>query len=433
MKDCIIEIPQGTLRGADFGAYRQFYDVPYAEDRGRFREAGAAPCWDGVRDAVLPGPVFPQASGRLAFVMGNTAEEKNQSESAFSVNIWTPPAEGPHLVLFWMHGGAFMTGGGAIPWYSGAALAEKAGIVVVNVSYRLGVLGNLYLPGLTEGNLSVTDVNKALRWVHENIAYFGGDSDNITIAGQSAGAWYCVLMMGNPQLRGLFRRAGLFSFNGGTAPYLPAEADRMTSVLLEKLGITAEKLLTKDVSDILAAQKIPVSQPERLNIPFLPVIDSETVFTDYIRQSAVVSDPSVEVFCGTVAHESTPFVAAREGETEEEYLSRVEVNTKAAFLNDTELLLQYLRNAGHPVYRYEFAYESAMEHVHACHCFDIPFLLRNFSQWAGAPFLEGIDMEQAERVSEEYSGAFVRFTRDGEPGRGWKPYDGMKETAVRLA
>lgn len=460
MKECIVNLPQGKLKGTDFGAYRQFFDVPYAVDRGRFREAGEAVAWSGVRDATAPGPVFPQAPGRLSFVMGNTQEEKVQSESAFAVNIWAPSEPGRYPVLFWMHGGAFMTGGGAIPWYSGAALAEQAGVVVVNVNYRLGVLGNLYLPGLSDVNLSVKDVYQALKWVSQNIEYFGGDPKNITIAGQSAGAWYAVLMMGNPELKGLFRRAGLFSFNGGTAPYLPAEAKKMTSILLEKLGIGGadgsevkvragkgavislgsvrsaadrEKLLTMAPSEILAAQKIAVNQPERLNIPFLPVIDNKTIFPDYIRQSAVVGDPSVEIFCGTVAHESTPFVAVREGETESAYLERVQANTNVAFVNDTELLLQYLRNAGHPVYRYEFAFESRMEHVHACHCFDIPFLLRNFKQWEGAPFLDGMDADAAARVSETYSGAFVRFMKSGEPGNGWKPYDGTKETVFRLA
>ena len=96
----------------------------------------------------------------------------------------------------------------------------------------MGVLGNLYLPGVADTNLSVHDVNQALIWVHDNIRYFGGDPDNITIAGQSAGAWYAVVMMGNPELNGLYRRAGLFSFNGGTAPYLkdldPGECRRVS-------------------------------------------------------------------------------------------------------------------------------------------------------------------------------------------------------------
>ena len=96
----------------------------------------------------------------------------------------------------------------------------------------MGVLGNLYLPGVADTNLSVHDVNQALIWVHDNIRYFGGDPDNITIAGQSAGAWYAVVMMGNPELNGLYRRARLFSFNGGMAPYLkdldPGECRRVS-------------------------------------------------------------------------------------------------------------------------------------------------------------------------------------------------------------
>lgn len=131
---------------------------------------------------------------------------------------------------------------------------------------------------------------------------------------------------------------------------------------------------------------------------------------------------------GTVAHESTPFAAPEDSETEEKYLSRVELNTRAAFVNDTELLLRYLGNAGHSVYRYIFAFESAMPHVHACHCFDVPFLFRNFPQWKNAPFLQNMDSAQAAAVSAAYSDAFVRFMKTGNPGDDWKPYDGTQAT-----
>lgn len=385
----IINLPQGKLEGLDLNGCKQFMDVPYASDAGRFKIAQAVKHWEGTRDATKPGPVFPQTAGRLSFVMGNTEEEKNQSEGAFSVNIWTPDTEGCCPVLFWMHGGAFMTGGGAIPWYSGEALARDKGIVVVNVSYRLGVLGNLYLPEIADVNLSVHDVDQALN--------------------------------------GLYRRAGLFSFNGGTAPYLKAEAAAMTDQLLAKLGLRdPHDLITMPVQEILAAQKIAVNQPERLNIPFLPVIDDCTIFPDYIRQASVNADPSVEIFCGTVSHESTPFVSCSEGEPEEKYLERVRQNTEIAFVNDTELLLRYLGNAGHDIYRYEFAYESEMPHVHACHCFDIPFLLRGFDKWAGAPFLDKMDLAECRRVSEAYSSDFVSFMKTGRPNECWERYDGTK-------
>ena len=132
------------------------------------------------------------------------------------------------------------------------------------------------------------------------------------------------------------------------------------------------------------------------------------------------ADPSVEIFCGTVSHESTPFVSWSEGEPEEKYLERVRQNTEIAFVNDTELLLRYLGNAGHDIYRYEFAYESEMPYVHACHCFDIPFLLRGFDKWVGAPFLGERDIAECHRVSEDYSGDFVSFMKTGRPNECWE-------------
>lgn len=430
--NCYVNIREGRLMGNDHGAYQEYLNVPYASDGGRFKIAKEPEEWTGIYDATKRGPVFPQAKGRLSSVMGNTAEETYQSESAFTLNIWTPDTDSAHPVLFWMHGGAFMTGGGAIPWYSGEYLAKDCGIVVVNVSYRLGVLGNLFLPSVTDTNLSVHDVNQALLWVHKNIAEFGGDPDNITIAGQSAGAWYAVCMMGNPALKGMFAKAGLFSFNGGTRPYTLKEAERMTEILLNNLKIDdPQKLMNIPAEDILKAQKIAVDQPERLNIPFLPVTDMETIGEDYIAQAAKVADPSVAIFCGTVAHESTPFVAFREGESEEAYLERVQQNTEIAFEKDTERLLRKMNENGNDIYRYRFAFESAMPHVHACHCFDIPFLLRNFNCWEGAPFLNGIDRNKASEVSDQYSSAFVNFMRYGNPMENWSLYDGS-EDSIRI-
>ena len=160
-----------------------------------------------------------------------------------------------------------------------------------------------------------------------------------------------------------------FIFNGGTAPYTKQEASKMTATLLDKLNLAD-----------------PAQQ----------------------------ADPSIDIFCGTVTHESTPFVARKENEAEDEYLQRVKENTDIAFENDTDLLLEKMLEKGYLVYRYRFSFESAMPHVHACHCFDIPFLLRNFDRWEGSPFLQGIDMEAAKAVSDQYSRAFVKFMEGGD-------------------
>lgn len=120
-------------------------------------------------------------------------------------------------------------------------------------------------------------------------------------------------------------------------------------------------------------------------------------------------------------------MAYREGEDEEQYLARVRQSTEIAFVNDTELLLRYLGNAGHSVYRYEFAYESEMPHVHACHCFDIPFLFRNFDKWAGAPFLEGRNVDRCMKVSDAYSRDFATFIKTRQPNENRKKYDENRE------
>ena len=163
-------------------------------------------------------PRFSSDKSRLSSVLGNKPGEGNQSEDAFHVNVWTPSLTGSRPVLFWIHGGAWVTGGGALPWYRGANLAKNGDVVVVTVSYRLGALGTLYLPGVTDGNMAVGDLLAALKWTKDNIAAFGGDSDNITVAGQSAGAWYTLMLTGHPEASRLFKRSIAMSYPGSFTP-----------------------------------------------------------------------------------------------------------------------------------------------------------------------------------------------------------------------
>ena len=111
----------------------------------------------------------------------------------------------------WIHGGAFASGAGSLPWYSGERFAANGDVVVVSINYRLGALGFLCLPGVSDGNLGLLDQVAALRFVRDNIAAFGGDPDNVTVVGQSAGAASIAILMTMPQARGLFRRAILQS------------------------------------------------------------------------------------------------------------------------------------------------------------------------------------------------------------------------------
>lgn len=110
----VVTISQGQLLGTKEGQTSAFYDVPYGSNQGRFKHVGTPISWTGVRDARQPGVIFKQGPNRLASVMGSKPGEKNQSEDAFRLNVWTPDVRGKKPVLFWIHGGGFLTGGGAL-------------------------------------------------------------------------------------------------------------------------------------------------------------------------------------------------------------------------------------------------------------------------------------------------------------------------------
>ncbi|MET4799895.1 carboxylesterase family protein [Bradyrhizobium sp. LB11.1] len=194
----------GPIIGAEQGHVSAFRGVPFATAR-RFAKATPPSAWTEPRQCTDYGAYAPQP-GHL-----DQAEE-----SCLSLNIWTPgSADRPLPVLFFIHGGAFITGGGAD--YDGAFLAAHGPAVIVTINYRLGPLGFLQLHrhGLGEANnLAISDSLAALDWVHANIANFGGDPDQVTLSGQSAGASMVIALATLPQAKGKFARALALSAPG---------------------------------------------------------------------------------------------------------------------------------------------------------------------------------------------------------------------------
>ncbi|MFH8840528.1 carboxylesterase/lipase family protein [Streptomyces sp. NPDC017868] len=172
----------------------------------RFREPAPAAAWTGVRDCTAFGPVAPQSAELPGAPVWSPGDE-----DVLTVNVWTPAADrAPLPVLVWIHGGAYTFGSSAQPDFDGAALA-RAGLVVVTLNYRLGFEGFGHVPasGGTSypDNRGLLDQVAALRWVRENIAAFGGDPGDVTLAGQSSGAASVACLMVMDRARGLFHRA----------------------------------------------------------------------------------------------------------------------------------------------------------------------------------------------------------------------------------
>ncbi|MDH2344703.1 carboxylesterase family protein [Bradyrhizobium sp. SSUT77] len=219
----------GPVVGVEQGAVRAFKGVPFAIAR-RFAKAVPPAAWTKPRQCTDYGAYAPQPDHF------DHADE----EACLSLNIWAPAADRPLPVLLFIHGGAFVTGGGAD--YDGSFLAARGPAVIVTINYRLGPLGFLQLHrhGFDEANnLAMSDALAGLDWVRANIENFGGDPDAITLSGQSAGASMVIALATLPQARGKFIRALALSAPGRNI--ISAEhADDVARRVLDELDLAGD-------------------------------------------------------------------------------------------------------------------------------------------------------------------------------------------------
>jgi para-nitrobenzyl esterase len=193
---------------------RTFKGIPYAAPPVgplRWQPPQPAPAWTGVREAVDYGPRAMQ--GRIYSDM--IFHDKGPSEDCLYLNLWMPenPPANKLPVMVWIHGGGYVAGSSSEPRQDGGNLC-KLGVIVVSFNYRMGVFGFFAHPDLAKespqnatGNYGLLDQVAALQWVKQNIAAFGGDPDNVTIFGESAGSFSVSALMASPLARGLFQRA----------------------------------------------------------------------------------------------------------------------------------------------------------------------------------------------------------------------------------
>jgi para-nitrobenzyl esterase len=255
-----VNAPAGTVRGSLDGSIRVFKGIPYAQPPvGPLRWKPPVPLarWSGVREATDFGAACHQPPPRLSTIY--TARPMPMSEDCLTLNVWTPTSARNAPVFFWIYGGALSSGASRDPMYDGKRLAER-GVVVVSINYRLGVLGWLAHPELSaesaqgiSGNYGLLDQIRALAWVKENVAAFGGDPANVTIAGESAGALSVMYLMASPLARGLFAKGILESAYMISTPALKTAVHGAPSA--EQAGVTLMKQLK--AADLAAMRAIP--------------------------------------------------------------------------------------------------------------------------------------------------------------------------------
>lgn len=312
----VIEIGSGKLQGNEKGGVLVFKGIPYAAppvgERRWLPPADPLP-WAGIRDAGDFGDWAPQNKGALDDVMG--AETGTQSEDCLTLNVWTPGRAGKRPVMVWIHGGGFTIGSGAQGIYEGGTLARHGDVVVVTINYRLGILGFAPLAAATAGRIPATgnegllDQVKALAWVRDNIAHFGGDPGNVTIFGESAGGMSVGNLLALPAARGLFHKAIPQSGACHTCADA-ATAVRRGEAILKALALDADGLRNAPLADLLRAQRL--MEGGRVEgyplaviggLPFMPVADGVVMPHNPIDAVAAGVAAGIPVLAGSTLDE----------------------------------------------------------------------------------------------------------------------------------
>ena len=255
-----IETSCGRIRGEKKPGLSTFRGIPYAgsvSGANRFKAAPPLPHWSGLRDALKLGPPSPQP-GRTA--RGN---EPAPDEDCLVLNVWTPAADGrKRPVMFYSHGGGFVTGSGGAAYQDGGNLARAFDVVVVATNHRLGLMGYLYLGELggeeyaTSGNQGLQDIRDGLKWVRENIAAVGGDPNNVMIFGESGGGAKTSCLYAMPSAALYFNKASIES--GPGIRMLPRDVAAETTLMtLKHLGLEKSewrKLLEVPLDKLMEVQ-----------------------------------------------------------------------------------------------------------------------------------------------------------------------------------
>lgn len=480
MMNPVAETTEGPVRGRHEGSQAVFTGVPYARTgSGTDRFAAPRPPRDhprSIQDTSGVAAACPQLPSPFSTLFGDPDER--QDENCLTVNIWTPGTDGGRRpVLVWLHGGSYLTGSGSIPRYDGAELAAEQDVVVVLVTYRIGVLGfppfadtavssspaALTAPSTDAAirNVGAWDLLAALRWIQRNAAAFGGDPDGICALGQSAGAQLLAALLTLPEATQMLSGAVLHSpplglppvsddgghsreFAAATGATTAAQARRLDiatllrgqAAMLRAASVRRElappvRLVADPVLAPVAEGGVPLVQaPPAAPIPLLVTttrdecslwLNDSTPIADEALASAVSDVVGVDCASEAIARYRDAGAASAT-----EILAALQ--TDATFSAPAERYADAARQSGCDVQlaRFDLPSRGSGRSLGAAHCIDIPFILGG-PQARRAPLVSGWDTNHLAAVRHRIRTAWSRFARDGTH---LVPTSGVREPAL---
>ena len=402
-----------------------------------------------------------------------------QDEDCLSLNVWTPGLDDARRpVMVWIHGGAFIIGSGSQKMYLHNTFVPRGDVVLVSINYRLGALGFMNLKEVTGGKIPATgcegllDQVAAVEWVHENIKNFGGDPDNITVFGESAGGMSIGCLMAMPSARGKFQKAILESGAANTVSSLEESTD-IAAQFLSLLGLQGkdvDALHSLTFKQLLSAQqKLGDIMREKDNriTPFQPVVDGVVLPEIPIAAIQKGAAAGVKTIAGTNLEEFKLFTAvepmfrkmdgtdmrmrlerlipreqvtnvitayqkgrAKRGESPNAGELLTAIQTDLMFRMPALRLVEAQCRNNQPAYNYLFTWKSPVMGgiLGACHALEIGFVFGNYDDtFCGT----GPD---ADALSQKIQDAWIAFARTGNPGcrsiGKWEPYGDERNTMI---
>lgn len=469
-----VQTKAGKLLGTLEDGLAVFRGIPYAAPPvGPLRWMPPQPVtpWPRMRAADRFRPICPQNVMRISVIPRPQLPEEPQDEDCLYLNVWTPAADSQRRpVMVWIHGGAFTNGSGSSPMHPGATLPKRGGVVMVTINYRLGPLGFLNLNEVTGGKIPATgnegllDQVAALQWVHDNIAAFGGDPENVTVFGESAGAMSIGCLLAMPAAKGLFKKAILQSGSNTCRPL--SEAVEIAGKYLSALGLKG--------NDVDALRSLPptalLEGMQKLmgwgvrGAAMEPVIDGRVLPSLPLDAVQAGSAREVTVLAGGNLNEGTLFAAMDPGiakldeaglpdrvarlvprekvaafiETYRNALAKrgsqptpaeiyIAIQGDKQFRVPNIRLVEYQTALGKPSYSYVFTWKCMLPGLGACHALDVGFVFGATSkEFQG----EG---PAVQRLAGQMQDAWIAFARTGDPGTpvlAWPPYGRERKTMV---